>query len=535
MEKNSNFFSVKQLMVAYKNSSLPFAVHVGHGYAIQFANNAFLRNLGLNYSALNIPLKAAIRGIENSAYLQLLDAAFLSGREIIRQRVEIPLHRNGKRENIVLDTELHPILDSDGSIIALLNHTFNVTGLVRAKKGIMLSDGKGLFHRISDALSDSVAVLNDTQTEMDKRQHQIGITVNERVSELSESEEWFHLMADGTDLLIAVSNERDEKVYYNKKWSELTDRSNNELLEIGWTDLIHEDDREDFIESRKAKKAGFQSFTREFRVVDKRGEYQWMLCQSQPRHFRDGRFAGYVTSCVDITQRKLEELRKNEFISVVSHELKTPVTSLPGFIQVLQRKDSTSQPELKTALHKMRRQISRMMNIIGDFLSLTRLETGALLLNETEFDLQELLEEVIADQRFLHSRHHFRSFIDDSNMIRADREKLYSVFSNLLNNASKYSPFDTTVSIRCRKEDGQIITEVCDEGPGIPDGDLQRVFDKFYRSAHHPTVSGFGIGLYLCAEIVSMHGGSIRAENMQQGCRIIVKLPLNCAKQTFPH
>ncbi len=94
---------------------------------------------------------------------------------------------------------------------------------------------------------------------------------------------------------------------------------------------------------------------------------------------------------------------------------------------------------------------------------------------------------------------------DGSNTIHADREKLYSVFSNLLNNASKYSPFDTTVSIGCRKEDGQIITEVYDEGPGIPEGDLQWVFDKFYRSAHHPTVSGFGIGLYLCAEIVSMH------------------------------
>lgn len=533
MEENIDLFSARQLSASYKKSSLPLAIHIGSDHTIQFANGAILRNLGLDETAINKPMSDAIPGIEKSGYFRLLNDALRSGAECTRERVELCLGSESKKENMVLDVELHTVLSPDGSIIALLNHTFNVTDLISEEKDKEFSQGFRTTGDLRESLSATESILNETRSELARHKQQMEEIVDERVGRLSESEDRFRLMADGTELLIAVSNEHDEKVYYNKKWSELTGRSNGELLERGWTDLIHTDDREDFIRSRRGKKASLQSFTREFRLIDKNGEYQWMLCQSQPRNFGDGRFAGYVTSCIDITQRKLEELRKNEFISIVSHELKTPVTSLLGFIQVLQRKASSSnEPELGSALLKMRRQIGRMMDIIVDFLYLTRLESSALLLNESEFDLTGLFNEVIGDQKFIHSHHYFRSSITDFTSIRADREKLYSVFSNLLNNATKYSPYDTTVSIDSRCDDRYIIIEVCDQGPGIPDSDLTRIFDKFYRSAHHPTVSGFGIGLYLCSEIVQLHGGQIYAENIRPGCRITLRLPLDRAVRT---
>ena len=124
---------------------------------------------------------------------------------------------------------------------------------------------------------------------------------------IKESEERFRTMAEGADVLIATSNEKGNAVYFNKSWTEFTGRAMGALVDFGWADLIHEEDREAFLDLYRDAIKKKQPWAREFRVIDKNGIYKWMLSKGAVRMFPDGSFAGYISSSIDITDRKNSE------------------------------------------------------------------------------------------------------------------------------------------------------------------------------------------------------------------------------------
>lgn len=244
---------------------------------------------------------------------------------------------------------------------------------------------------------------------------------------------------------------------------------------------------------------------------------------------KQGKIIGLSKIARDITDKKQEEQRKNDFIGMVSHELKTPLTSLAAIIQVAQKKLAQNEDQfLSDAMEKANQQARRMAAMINSFLNISRLEAGKLLIEKQPFDLGQLLQEVLEETQLTVTSHIF-SLKECSNLkVNADRDKIVSVISNLISNAVKYSPKGRQIDIGCKLNGNMVIVSVKDEGMGIKPEDLSYIFDRYYRveTNHTRHISGFGIGLYLSAEIIKRHGGEIWAESeLDKGSTFYFSLP----------
>lgn len=233
----------------------------------------------------------------------------------------------------------------------------------------------------------------------------------------------------------------------------------------------------------------------------------------------------------DITERKQEEMRKNDFIAMVSHELKTPLTSLKAYLQVLlQAANKQGNSFELNALSRAETQVQKMTAMIHDFLNLARLEDGKITIHKTLFELHPLIEEVSGEAPYLNLNHRINVVDCENIRLVADRDKLGQVLNNLLSNAIKYSPKGGMITIGCEKLDKQVKVFVKDEGVGISAEDQKRLFERFYRSKDEriKTVSGFGIGLYLVSEILRYHGSQIAVDSAP-GAGAIFYFLMDCA------
>jgi PAS domain S-box-containing protein len=249
-----------------------------------------------------------------------------------------------------------------------------------------------------------------------------------------------------------------------------------------------------------------------------------------PIRNKAGEIIGVSKIARDITEQKRDEQRKNDFIGMASHELKTPLTSLTALIQVLQQKVKENDHEfMSSALAKANLQTRKMAGLINGFLNVSRLESGKLLIEQHPFELNALISETIEEIRLSVTTHTFIFESVGKLTVDADREKIGSVLSNLLSNAVKYSPGGKHVTVKCITGPETVTVSVRDEGIGINSQDLERLFDRYYRvqSEHTKHISGFGVGLYLSAEIIERHGGTIWAESEKdKGSIFYFTLPL---------
>lgn len=352
-------------------------------------------------------------------------------------------------------------------------------------------------------------------------------------SAISESEMRFRNMAEGTDVMIAVGDENGEGIYFNEAWTKATGRTAEELMRNGWIDLMHPDDRPRITKLFAEALYGRKAWQWEFRMPDKLDGYIWLLARGTPRFRSDGSFAGYISSTVDISEIKENEQRKNDFISMVSHELKTPLTSALTYVQVSKKRTADNGDATSSGmLDRTEKQLGKMARMINGFLNVSRLESGKLQMDCQAFNLAGLLKEIEAETSASVTGHRIELAPAPDVTVTADREKIGQVIENLIGNAVKYSKPDTTIGIAAAIKDDMFQVSVADQGIGISEDDLPRLFDRFYRvkdaDARH--ISGFGIGLYLCAEIVKEHGGRIWAEStVGEGSTFYFAVPVACS------
>jgi two-component system sensor histidine kinase VicK len=271
----------------------------------------------------------------------------------------------------------------------------------------------------------------------------------------------------------------------------------------------------------------------EFPVIGRNdGQLRWLRSNGRLYAAQDGRGANFSGTVMDITKSKLDEQRKNDFIAMVSHELKTPLTSLNGYIQVLQSKLGPQDHSLvATILEKARKQVGKMIGLISGFLNVSRLEAGTINLEISRCDMAALIKEIESD---ILVDNRSRNIIFDpveTTWMNVDRDKIELVITNLISNAIKYAPVDATIQVTCVPiEHDSVMVSVKDNGIGIKAEDLPHVFDRFYRVENKQTtaIAGFGIGLYLCKEIVERHGGKIWVESkFGQGSTFSFSIPIN--------
>jgi signal transduction histidine kinase len=239
-------------------------------------------------------------------------------------------------------------------------------------------------------------------------------------------------------------------------------------------------------------------------------------------------FSGIV---VDITEQKQNDLRRSKFIGIVSHELKTPLTALKAYVQMLntwakKQKDSFTIG----ALSKVEKQVRKMLNMINSLLNLSGAEAGKIHLTKKAFELDELIREVIEETLFITADHQIVMAPCECIRVNADHDKIEQVLVNLLSNAAKYSGKEDPISIDCALQENQVTVSIRDQGIGISPQNIEKLFLPHYRVESKETekIEGFGIGLYLCAEIIERHGGRIWAESeMDKGSTFKFTLPVN--------
>jgi PAS domain S-box-containing protein len=243
---------------------------------------------------------------------------------------------------------------------------------------------------------------------------------------------------------------------------------------------------------------------------------------------------GQSETCIgfvlDNSERKDLDKRKDEFISMASHELKTPITSLKGFVSLLQRRVSVREDE--KALHylnRMEAQVNKLTTLINDLLDLSKMQTGQLAYREEHFALDELVQEIIENVQETTQTHRLQLIGQSSAQVPGDRDRIGQVLINLLTNAIKYSPQADSVLIRVARDNNRVLVSVQDFGIGIADEYQQKIFERFYQvtDAEEKTFPGLGIGLYISHEIVRRHGGQMWVESAKgQGATFHMSLPL---------
>jgi PAS domain S-box-containing protein len=243
----------------------------------------------------------------------------------------------------------------------------------------------------------------------------------------------------------------------------------------------------------------------------------------------DRQVVNILTTIRDMTRFRESEELKNTFMSVISHELKTPVALIKGYVSTLRRDDADWEKEIiQDSLEVIEEESDRLTEMIENLLDATRLQAGGLSLTMMDVDLRRLCERLVERFKTQTSIH---SFVVDFDaffpLILADEKRISQVISNLISNAIKYAKAGGVIRITGRTQMDQVIVCVQDEGPGIAPGDIPHIFNRFYRADQaSKTTKGAGLGLFLSRAVIEAHDGRIWAESIAgSGARICFSLP----------
>jgi Signal transduction histidine kinase len=236
-----------------------------------------------------------------------------------------------------------------------------------------------------------------------------------------------------------------------------------------------------------------------------------------------------VCEISDVSSVKKYEQSKREFVDNASHELKTPISVLRGIVETLLEEEEDQRK--RHFLEKALRRIEQMQNLVEDLLTLTKLESGRERLNLSEFKLRELVEEVYdsLEQEFVKREVSFENLVSEDFKMFADRQKLFLLLRNLIDNAVKYNKRGGKVWVRAKKEGNKQILEVEDTGIGIPPEHIPFIFERFYRvdKGRSREMGGTGLGLSIVKHIVFLHGGEIMVHSKPgEGSRFSIMIPM---------
>ncbi|MES2266866.1 MAG: ATP-binding protein [Bacteroidota bacterium] len=269
-------------------------------------------------------------------------------------------------------------------------------------------------------------------------------------------------------------------------------------------------------------------YNAEYEITWPDGTRHWISASGKPRYNEQGKAIRMIGVTYDITEVKTNEQRKDDFISIASHELKTPITTLKSSLQLLNRmKDDPSAKMLPKLIEQSNRSMEKISSLIEDLLNVSRMNEGQLHLNKSIFTIADVLNQCCNHIRA--TGKYALIFEGDTNLqVFADEHRIDQVIINLVNNAVKYAPNSREIYLIVAKEGSMAKISVKDNGPGIAPEKLPHLFDRYYRADYSGIqYSGLGLGLYICSEIVRKHKGEIGAESeLGKGSTFWFTLPL---------
>jgi PAS domain S-box-containing protein len=266
----------------------------------------------------------------------------------------------------------------------------------------------------------------------------------------------------------------------------------------------------------------------EARLKCKDGSIRHVLINSNVL-WKDDKFIHTRCFSRDITELKDLERKREEFLGAASHELKTPLTSLQAYVQLMERTlNEGDVPKSTLYLHKTKSYLDRLNKLISELLDISRIQGGKLECNYTSLDLDELVNEVIDGVK--HTTHH--KIIKKggiAKLVIADKQRIEQVMVNLLTNAAKYSPKSDKIIVTVSEINNEAVISVQDFGIGVPEEKQQKIFERFYRAQQDQTqFQGLGLGLFISCEIVKQHKGRLWVESEEgKGSTFYFSIPVS--------
>ena len=364
----------------------------------------------------------------------------------------------------------------------------------------------------------------------------------------------FRLMADCAPVMIWVCGPDRKCVYVNRPWLEFTGRSHAEALDDGWCEGIHPDDRDRVLGAHERAFSAIEPFELEYRLRRRDGCYRWLHDKGVPVVV-DGELNGFIGSCLDVTDRLAAEkaaadllerermaraaaesatLARDQFLAVVSHELRSPLNGIKSWTHVLQSRLREADPTVARALNGIMIGVDHQVRLIEDLLDVTRAMGGNLGLAKQAMALLPVLAEAVESVRASALEKGLEVVTDygiGDGEIHGDADRVRQIFVNLITNAIKFTPAGGTIRVGAGTEGAMARVEVADNGAGIAPEFLPFLFDPFRQAdqgASRRSQEGLGLGLALVQRLAELHGGYATCESagVNRGSTFRVYLPL---------
>lgn len=452
----------------------PVAIGIlkGRDLIIEDANDDLLKIWRKSKAVIGLKLLDGLPEIANQPFPDLLQQVYNSGVAHYGYETKARLEHNGVEDDFYFNFVYDPIFGQDGEVTGIMVVANEITLQVVSKMEAAKSEERfrNFMYDIPMATAYYetenmvISLANDEMLRFwGKDKSVIGKTVAEAIPELN----------------LQPSVETLKKVYQ--------------------TGISYHADQEEFLV-----------------IIDGKEQKRWFSFTYKPIKDSNEQVYAIIHAATDVTKLVQLQQQKDEFLGIASHELKTPVTSIKAYAQVLERMIRSEGDEKKaTMVRKMDQQLNRLTGLIGDLLDVTKIQSGKMTFNPIEFDFDAVVEDIVDEMQHISSKHKIICNLESNAIVFADKERIGQVITNFLSNATKYSTDADEIDVATHSQDGEVILSVRDYGIGISE-DLQHlVFDQFYRvdgNLQH-TYPGLGLGLYISAEIIKSEGGRIWVES----------------------
>ncbi len=392
---------------------------------------------------------------------------------------------------------------------------------IRASDLIVLSGNlkvqQGELRRANDELHINAILLTKQEEKVRNINHdllELNQELEERVANrtkaLAESEIRFRNMMETIPQIAWTNTYEGEVTFYNQRWYDYTGVNYEQTKVWGWRKAIHPDDLQFTLDQYRSIRKTSDGGEFQIRIKGSDGHYRWHLSRLMPIKNEEGKAPLWVGTATDIHELRLLQQQKDDFISIASHELKTPITSLKASLQLLNKmKDNPSQTMLPILIGQANKSLDKVTVLIGDLLNATKINEGQLHLNKVLFIMSELIDECCNYIR-IEGKYTITTSGDLDIQVYADADRINQVLINFVNNAIKYAPESQNIRIHIEKIDKMVKVSVIDKGPGVLTDKLTHLFERYYRvDTDGIQSSGLGLGLYISAEIIKKHEGQI--------------------------
>jgi len=469
-------FKIKESEELFKKMILdaPVAIGIlrGKDFIIEQANADLLKVWGKTSKVIGLKLIDGLPEIIDQPFPNLLKEVYETGKPHYGYETLATLERNGVLKDCFFNFVYDPIRDANNKVTGIMVVANEITGQVTARNEVAKSE-----ERFRNLLLDAPMATG---------------------------------LYEGEDIIISLAN--DELL---KFWGKDKNVIGKPMLKA-----IPELEGQPFIGLLKdVYRTGIPYHADQQAadlVVDGKLQTFWFNFTYKPLFNAEGEVYAILHAAMDVTKQVQLQKQKDEFLGIASHELKTPVTSIKAYAQVLERIIRSEGDEKKASMvSKMDLQLNRLTSLIGDLLDVTKIQSGKMTFNPVKFDFDLTIADLVEDIQHTTSKHTIDIDLQSNAIVFADKERIGQVIINLLSNAIKYSTDANRIDVKSYVQDSEIIFNVRDYGIGISKESQRLVFDQFYRvggSMQH-TYPGLGLGLYISAEIIRNEGGRIWVES----------------------